>query len=284
MSKRLLSTIFVIIVGIGSLLLLQGCDKEETLTPQDFAPPTNLRALSRDTSVVLFWTHSTANGVSEFAGYRVQTFNSSNLKIDSVFTTTNTYTLHNPTNRGFGITNGSTYSFSVRAVKSNGDVSIADSIQWGPTIRYQQVKIFEFDSDSVSGLKFAGGNRYSFTSGPPKGDNRGVIDLWLDGRNDVDMLLKSPDDHSLSTGWRTTKLYDTNVNSLEEAVVVPAEGSFRTTPGLTIVAGRVYLAITADGNYARFQVTSVDNAAANNNRSVTIVIAYNTGSGAWAKH
>jgi hypothetical protein len=64
-------------------------------------------------------------------------------------------------------------------------------------------------------------------------------------------------------------------------VDVPLISSFRSTPGLTITASKVYFARTADGNYARFQVSAVQGSYPN--RYVDVTIAYNSGTGAWAK-
>jgi hypothetical protein len=64
-------------------------------------------------------------------------------------------------------------------------------------------------------------------------------------------------------------------------VSVPAIGSFRSTPGLQIIANEVYFAKTADGNYVRFQVSAVQGTAPN--RHVNVTIAYNSGTGTWAK-
>jgi hypothetical protein len=68
-------------------------------------------------------------------------------------------------------------------------------------------------------------------------------------------------------------------------VTVPDVSAFRSTPGLTIVSGKVYFAITQDGNYAKFRVeppgVRVD--PANDKRFVDITVAYNSGTGHWAK-
>lgn len=270
MKKNIFLFIGLILMGIASMMLLQGCDKDETLTPQDFAPPTNLKALAKDGSVEISWTASTAAGVSEFAGYRVVLKSSALVTIDSIHLMTSTDTIFT------GLTNGSTYNFSVRAVKSNGDVSTAITLEWGPTIRYITKRIYEFASSNPSGLQFSGGNTHSFDYDA----NAGFIDLWVDGRGGGDLLLKSPDAYDARPNWRTTKFFATSETSLDDQVDFPAASQFDTT-ALTISASKVYLAMTQDGNYARFQTSAVTGSVGN--RYVDILIAYNTGTGHWAK-
>jgi hypothetical protein len=195
------------------------------------------------------------------------------VKIDSVQVTADTYTKS-------GLTNGDSYTFKIRSVKSNGDVSVELSLQWGPTQRFSTISIYEFDSSNPSGLQFSSGNTFAFSSASP--DNRPNIDLWIDGRSNGTPLLKSPSDEDFaSSGWRVTKLYETSGTSLDSPVDIPDESAFRTTPGLTVVANKVYLAITQDGHYARFQASAIQGTAPN--RYVSITIAYNSGSGPWAK-
>ncbi|MBI3194465.1 MAG: fibronectin type III domain-containing protein [Ignavibacteriae bacterium] len=273
MKRNIFSILILVVLGSISMLLLSGCDKEETLTPQDFAPPTNFKAIAKSGSVTLTWTASVDDGIATFAGYRVQVYNASNVKIDSVQITATTFTKT-------GLTNGDNYTFKIRSVKSNGDVSVELSLLWGPTQRFSAATIYEFDSSNPSGLQFSSGNTFPFSSSSP--DNRANIDLWIDGRSNGTPLLKSPSDEDFaSSGWRTTKLYETIATSLDDAVDFPDESAFRTSPGLTIVANKVYLAITQDGHYARFQASAVQGTAPN--RSVNITIAWNSGSGPWAK-
>ncbi len=276
MKRNIFSTLILVVLASMTMLLLQGCDKEETLTPQDFAPPTNFKAVAKSGSVTLSWTASVDDGIATFAGYRVQIYNASNVKIDSVQITGTTLTKS-------GLTNGDNYTFKIRSVKSNGDVSVELSLLWGPTQRFSAARIYEFDSNgNPSGLQFSSGNTFSFSSGPPLGNNTGNIDLWIDGRSNGTPLLKSPSDEDFaSPGWRTTKLYETGETSLENPVDFPDQSAFRTSPGLTIVANKIYLAITQDGHYVRFQASAVQGTAPN--RYVDITIAYNSGSGAWAK-
>ncbi|GEM_PF-3600374 len=273
MKKNIITLLLLSIAVMAGVIFLSGCTKEDTLTPQDFAPPTNFRALSQTGAVVLYWTRSTDDGVSSFTGYRVMTF-AGTTKIDSFMTTQDTARIS-------GLTNGASYKFKIWSVKSNGDVSIADSLDWGPVNKFgSPARIYEYDSPQPSGVQFSSANSFSFTSSSP--DNRGNIDLWVDGRSGTDLLIKSPSDEDFSsTGWRATKLYETSATSLETPVSIPASGSFRTTPGYTITANHVYLAITADGHYVRFQVSAVQGTAPN--RYIDITIFYNSTTNPWAK-
>lgn len=115
--------------------------------------------------------------------------------------------------------------------------------------------------------------------------NQSTIDLWIDGRGGATPLLKSPNDYVPSTGWRRTRFVETSATRFDDVVVVPDAAAFRSTPGLPIVSGKVYLAITQDGNYAKFRVEppGVQVDQANNKRFVNITVAYNSGGGNWAK-
>jgi hypothetical protein len=275
MKKHLILLTMLVIVSLTLLLSFSGCDKkEDTVAPEELAPPSNLNALSRDGGVTIYWTHSSSQGADFFVGYQIKVKRGLTL-VDSVQVGKNTSSYPKD-----GLTNGETYTFEVRSVDDDNDVSVPATIAWGPTRRFTPARIYEFDSPNPSGLQFSTGSVFSFTSSTP--DNRGVIDLWIDGRNGETPLLKSPDDEDFSSsGWRRTLLVETNANDLNSQVDVPAIVAFRFTPGLTIVANKVYFARTADGKYVRFQVSALQGTAPN--RYVDVTIAYNSGTGAWAK-
>ncbi len=272
MSKSLL----MLFVGAIALFRFSGCSKDgDVLTPAELAPPTNFKAASGDASVFLSWTASPDAGSSDFAGYRIVTKNALNVVVDSTNTTAtaSSYTVS-------GLINGGSYTLTIQSVKSNGSVSVKVSMQWGPTKRFGFQSLYEYESSEPSGLQFLAGQRFNFTLA-----NQAVIDLWIDGRAGATPLLKSPSDYSTSSGWRTTRFVETTASSFDSVVVVPEVASFRSTPGLPIVSGKVYFAITQDGNYAKFRVEApgvrVD--PANGKRFVNITVAYNSGGGRWAK-
>jgi hypothetical protein len=262
-------------VGAFSLFGFTGCNKEgDVLTPADLAPPTNFRAASGDARVFLTWTASPYAGSSDFAGYRIITKSGAST-VDSTNTSTSasTYTV-------FNLINGGTYMFTIQTLKSNGSLSEAVSLQWGPTVRYGFQSLYEYESSEASGLQFLAGQRFNFVLA-----NQGTIDLWIDGRSGATPLLKSPNDYVPTAGWRRTMFVETSASSFDEFVVVPNVSSFRSTPGLTIVSSKVYFAITQDGNYVKFRVEppGVQVDPANNKRFVNITVAYNSGGGHWAK-
>jgi hypothetical protein len=263
-------------VGAIGLLSISGCTNEgDVLAPSEFAPPSNFKASSGDARVFLSWTATTSSVADDFAGYRVVTKSSSGTVMDSTNTgpTATSYTVA-------GLTNGGIYNFTIQSVKDDGSVSENVTVQWGPTARFGFQSLYEFASLEASGLDFSPGQRFNFTIA-----NQGVIDLWIDGRSGATPLLKSPDTYVPSAGWRHTRFVETNATSFDEQVDVPDVSAFRSTPGLSIVSGKVYFAITADGNYVKFRVESpgVQVDPANNMRFVNITVAYNTGGGHWAK-
>lgn len=274
MNRHICNGLLLALVGIIGLFSFSGCDEEgNILTPAELAPPTNLMAGSGSARVFLAWTASPDAGLSDFAGYRIVTKGASSTVVDSTNTILTTHTV-------FDLVNGGIYTFEVQSVKSNGSVSQKASIQWGPTVRYGFQSLYEFASSEASGLQFSAGQRFNFVLA-----NQGVIDLWIDGRNNTTPLLKSPDDYVSSTGWRRTLFVETSATSFDDFVVVPDVSAFRSTPGLTIVSGKVYYAITQDGNYTKFRVEppGVQVDPANSMRFVNITVAYNSGSGHWAK-
>lgn len=274
---RHIRNIFVLalIGGIG-FFTLPGCNEEgDILTPSELAPPTNFRASSGDARVFLTWTASPDAGSTDFAGYRIVTETALGVVIDSTNTgaTTGSYTV-------FGLTNGGTYTFSIQSVQNNGALSQDVTMQWGPTVRYGFQSLYEYESTEPSGLQFLAGQRFNFTIA-----SQNVIDLWIDGRGGATPLLKSPNDFVPSTGWRRTLFVETSATSFDDFVLVPDASAFRSTPGLTIVSGKVYYAITQDGNYTKFRVEppGVQIDPANSKRFVNITVAYNSGSGNWAR-
>lgn len=276
MIRYMCNGLLLAFVGAIALFGFLGCSKDgDVLTPTELAPPTNLRAASGDARVFLTWTASPDSGSSDFAGYRIVTKTALSVVVDSTNTasTASSYTVS-------GLVNGGIYTFTIQSVKSNGSVSEKVTMQWGPTVRFGFQSLYEFESTEPSGLQFLAGQRFPFTVA-----NKAVIDLWIDGRGGATPLLKSPSDYTVSTGWRTTLFVETTASSFDDVVAVPEVASFRSTPGLPIVSGKVYFAITQDGNYAKFRVESpglrVD--PANGKRFVNITVAYNSGAGHWAK-
>jgi hypothetical protein len=264
-------TILIILMSIVGIFVMTGCNEEDILAPDVFAPPTNLRALSRDGEVTLYWNASLDATLDEFVGYRIMTRQGSIL-VDStqVGKTAVNHTVQS-------LTNGTTYTFTVCSVKDNGDVSTNATLSWGPTRRFlTAARIYEFESSNPSGLQFSTASVYAFSSASP--DNRSLVDLWIDGRSNSTPLLKSPHDQTISTGWHTTYLAETAVSDMNTQVDVP---TLTSSSPLVITASRVYFARTSDNHYARFQVSAVQGTYPN--RYVDITIAYNIGTGAWAK-
>lgn len=274
MIRYMCNALLLGLVGTIGLFSFSGCSKEgDVLTPTELAPPTNLRAGSGDARVFLAWTASPDAASSDFAGYRIITKNALGVVVDSTNTSSTTNTV-------FGLVNGGTYTFAVQSVKDNGSVSQQVTIQWGPTVRYGFQSLYEYESTEPSGLQFLAGQRFNFTIA-----NQSVIDLWIDGSAGVTPLLKSPDSFVPGTGWRHTLFVETTASSFDDFVVVPDVSAFRSTPGLPIVSGKVYFAITDDGNYVKFRVESpgVQVDPANSKRFVNITVAYNSGTGNWSK-
>ena len=272
-------SIFVIsLIAVLSIVLalFSGCKKDDNvvLPSDEFAAPSAPKALSDNGSVRLSWTASSSATSSEFSHYRISTWNATQttlIKTDSTANATATsFTVS-------GLTNGTKYTFLIQSVKTGGALSQGVSIVWGPAVRYTGAKIYEFNSSNPSGLSFSDGSQKAFTSA-----NKGTIDLWIDGRTGTP-TLKSPDNQTISTGWRTTGLAQSVVGgtaTLNTYAAYPLASAI-TSNELTINPSNVYFAKTSDGHFARFTVSAVQGTAPD--RYITVDVSYNEGIGEYAK-
>jgi len=264
-----------------------GCEKtEEVVAPSELAPPTNLRAVSDDVSVTLYWDLSSSEGDSKFQGYRIMVYDGSTLK-DSSQVSKGVYSkrVDMSSSAFFYQVN---YTFKVHSV-SNGSLSQAATIVWGKSKKSATDKtIYEFASPNPSGLSFINGTNPADPAGGLlsfKAENANQLDLWIDGRNNADVLLKSPHKYG-SPMTRVTQLAEAtpaqgsgSVTNLTTPTFPPS--SFQDTPGLVPLANKVYWAKTQDGYYVRFMVVATGGTSPN--RFVTIRYFINDGGGAWAK-
>jgi hypothetical protein len=265
------STFLLTVITISALIIsVAGCSKDNgpVSTVNEFLPPSNIRALSKDASVQLIWDASTFQSEPDFARYRIVTTGAT-IRTDS--TTTTTYIVP-------GLVNGTVDTFVVFTVKTNGVISKgSEKIIWGPTARYMHRRIFELDAQDSSGLIFSSGNVVPFLQ-----SNRDSVDIWIDGQNGSVLLLKSPSLDTATTGWRTTHFAQQAGSGLDQYYPIPGASTITAT-SLGISNTSVYYAVTQNGNYARFVIPNGVQGTAPK-RYVDIDIAYNSGpNNPWAK-
>jgi hypothetical protein len=244
-------------------LIMVGCN-ENTTTPTDAVPnaPTGLMATSNSsTQISLKWTPPTAG-----------TFKSYTLQVTATGLDT-TFTISDATAAGFvasGLTNGTTYKFSLKSVNGTAKSATAATISWSPSTRFTEIngnsiRLYEYSSTRGSGLQLynpttkspevmnvAGGSDWDFAI-----DNNPKIGL-------VDSLdTGSPGALSFTIAPRRVtmmgKIYF-NVNSLDDIyesadLTVIDEGSY-TLPNVA-TGGYCMVLKTADGNFAKVLIKSV---------------------------
>jgi hypothetical protein len=227
-----------------------GCGKEgDLLMPVELGPPTNLRTNSGDAKVSLTWSASSDIGSNDIVGYRIVTRDALNAIVDStnIAATASSYTID-------GLVNDTIYTFAVQSVKSTGVVSQRISIQGRPTVRQESLKLYEYELTKTPRLQFLAGQRFNFAI-----TNKTV--------------------RFFQQRWRHTLFVETTALRCDDFVIVPDISAFRSTPGLPIVSGKVYVAITHDGTYMKFKIEPpgvlVD--PANNKSFVNITVANTSG-------
>lgn len=257
------------VIGCFILILIcfQSCKNDDELVqPNEFLPPSNVKALSKDGSVTLFWTSQ-----SSATAIRIIAIDADSSLVDSaqIEASITFYTIDS-------LMNGANYTFYLFSVKNNSELSNATLLSWGPTQKFSSVRVYEYESSQPPGLQFSTGTIYNLVNGSQQ-----KIDVWLDGNGNIPLLLMNPAYFaSPFRGWRDTKIVGTTANSLETQIPVPLLSVFDTV-GVSIVNKKIYFAYTQDGHYVRFQVDSIGGIYPQ--RFVDVVYYYNSGYGEWAK-
>jgi hypothetical protein len=184
-------SILVCVITAVMFMALAGCNGNGEVIPvNELLPPTNIRALSKDTAVQLIWAASAFQTDPSFHNYRIITTGAT-ARIDSTTNPANANTIIIP-----GLINGTVDTFTIFTVRNDGAISAGKSIIWGPTVRYVHRRIYEFDSPNPSGLSLKTGIAVSFVV-----YNQDSIDLWIDGQGNTQPVLKSPSLATASSGW-----------------------------------------------------------------------------------
>ncbi len=252
---------------------LTGCNKEENsiiYTQRPLAPPTNLRAYSRDgTSVGLMWAVSADTGkLNDFVQTRIRTITPEGV----LLSTATVGPLVSEATVG-SLDEGKVYTFEFTSIARIGSQDYKDSdpvtIQWAAARRYTTegtapIEIYEIRSSTGnSGLQF-----FDRVTGGPKtrpisvsGGAQQLIDVLVDTSISGDLVLESAHRNPLlasgaqgrRTRFSTTILEANSLNFGSSSP--PAENTFIrefvTVGPENINNGRLLYAITSDSNYVR---------------------------------
>lgn len=276
-------------VALGIILAgavgITGCGDDDSTTqpPEEFAPPTNLRAVNGDEFVIVRWSPSPDEALDNFRRYNIYRGTQSLLnvnpgqleqlgnKIGSVAAGVDTFRAT--------VANGTLYYFHVRAETDDGKFSGASNeVQAAGRTDGSGVILEEFASDGDSGFDFSSGNTVSLRQDNP--DRFVLTDIYLGTVDPEDdpagavLSLKSPELLArLNAEW-------TNRKALMKIIGTDWDMNTTTTDGFVnqfnVLVGAVY-AIKTPGsnninNYAKLMVESIDGEAGS--RSITFRFAY----------
>lgn len=270
-------TLGILVTGA---LGISGCgDDSTTEPPEEFAPPTNLRAVNGNESVVVRWLPSPDEALDEFKRYNIYRGTTSLLSVDpgQLEQLGNKVGSVNAGVDSFKTTvaNGTLYYFHVRAEKDDGGFSgPSNEVQAAGRAEGSGEILEEFASDGDSGFDFSSGETVSLRQDNP--DRFVLTDVYLgtgaanDDPGSV-LSLKSPELLARLNGeW-------TNRKALIKIIGTDWDVNTTTSTGFesqfNILVGAVY-AIKTPGtsNYAKLMVESIDGTAGS--RSITFRYAY----------
>ncbi len=254
----------VLTISAGAMALVAGCSKEENTLVYNktkLRGVTNLRAFSAGAnSVGLLWsaTPDTSNG--SFTGIRV-TARVGNAEWSSTTLPKNTF--ETVVIMDF-LNEGTIYTFEVVCKAADNSPNYTDSdpvrISWAPARRLNAdiaVKVYEVAAPDSNGLQlFDGIGPHVFSSRVPA--YQPVLDVVIDSTASGIVIMKSAHLNRFGGGARRTRFstFDTLANSFNYARVAPPDPSTYVRDSLfigpeIITSGRVFYAVTQDGNYAR---------------------------------
>jgi hypothetical protein len=259
---------FSLLLAAGAAVALIGisaCNNAtDPLNPAstDLKAPTNVKAISSDGTVVLYWTASADAADAKFNGYIIDIMDGATALSSVTVAGAQTFM---PVG---GLTNGKVYMFMIHTAKSDGTKSTATAdITWGPGPRFTNIKLYSLSSGAgcPSGLQLspAAVIAVSTSTSPEK------TDLVFDDRG-MTMDLLSPTKKSGSSLPRNTYFMPNTADtamSLDDANLARATvdtagwveadyplGNDQMGGGLPPNKGEVYYVRTQDGNYARVLV------------------------------
>lgn len=258
-----------------------GCNENEDdpINPGTDAPNkvTNLMATSGgSTSVLLKWTAPTTSATAELASYELTvTPGGSTVTIPKTQTT---YTVT-------GLTEGTTYTFSIKSKGTNGAVSGTTTVSWAPASRSGVIRLYGSSSSQGSGVDFNG------TSNPLTIANGGSWDLCFDDKDPLAPGIGSPaqsgyvndqykfpnDDVAKKTYVSTLRWTGlTSLDQIFESEMLNA-GTMEQLQLIDISSPFAFVVKTAEGNYAKVLVLADGGQVihgSGSNKYIEIVVSY----------
>lgn len=186
------------VFALGNVLFAAGCGDDDATKPADeFSPPTNLTYVNDDGLVRLAWTGSADASLDDFAGYQVyRSATSLTGATDEQLTEAElNMTLIDPATSYVDGTaaNGVKYFYSVRAKKTNGDVSESTNEIDTAARPSGDAELAEFrDKTRNSAIDLSEGETYAFVI-----ENLVHVDFYLgtaadDEATNQPLTIKSP--------------------------------------------------------------------------------------------
>lgn len=262
---------FLLIVGVVLLLGVCGCKSEEPTGPEEFSPPSNLRAIAKSGAVVAKWDKSPSEALEDFGWYTVYCCSEpSNPDDDStVIVVKKDYIPKDSTQTTIGdLTNGRKYYFYARCFKNDGATKspLVGPAETAPRPEGEDT-IYEFASTNPSGFSFQLGDPLPF-----KWENKDWVDLWLDGRGNTPLELASPSTYD-TQDWRVTKLKDVGEHPFDD-VIETTDSGWSQTDKVEATQGHIYIYKTQEGNFGKIRVESIGGIPPD--RNITFRWAYQT--------
>ncbi len=233
---RLILTGSIIFLG----LILTGCDhfhdSYDTTPP---SPPTNLRTVTGDNRVDIYWDK---NPERDVAGYNVYYAYSYNGKYTLIGTTQNTYFIDN------GASNGTTYYYAVTAFDFNGNESDLSKDVIYDTPRPEGFNQAIFDYNKVPNN--AGYNFKNYLVVPY---NDASADMFFENYNGQYYLDVWKDSEIQDMG-QTTDIYDVSTAPTGGWVPLQTGDNIKYTKA---IVGHTYVIWTNDNHYAKVRISSI---------------------------
>ncbi|MEW5843399.1 MAG: hypothetical protein AB1775_09060 [Bacteroidota bacterium] len=233
---RLILTGSIIFLG----LILTGCDhfhdSYDTTPP---SPPTNLRTITGDNRVDIYWDK---NPERDVAGYNVYYAYSYNGKYTLIGTTQNTYFIDN------GASNGTTYYYAVTAFDFNGNESDLSKDVIYDTPRPEGFNQAIFDYNKVPNN--AGYNFKNYLVVPY---NDASADMFFENYNGQYYLDVWKDSEIQDMG-QTTDIYDVSTAPTGGWVPLQTGDNIKYTKA---IVGHTYVIWTNDNHYAKVRISSI---------------------------